>query len=129
MLRRASRALQHGSGNANLIRADLRCLPFPAGSFDTAILTFPTAIIRDPTLWRELARVVRQNGRIVVVVSARSPSQKIEVGGVIEKIPSSQFSSEHVDVEVQGSLVSVIVATVKAGSEAQPKSELTDSSQ
>ena len=114
MLRQARRAIRPGAGQVDLVRADLRFLPFPAGSFDSATLTFPTPIIREAALWTELSRVVRGGGRVVVVLGTRSPQWKsVERRPLADYLPTGAFAFEKVDVDVDGSLVNLIVATVK----------------
>ena len=59
------------SGYANrLIGGDARALPFPSASFDTVILTFPAAFVRDSKFWQEAARVLVPRGRLVILEAA-----------------------------------------------------------
>ena len=53
-----------------VIQADVRSLPFGDASFDTVVSTFPTEYIFDPSAEREIARVLRPGGRLVVVLGA-----------------------------------------------------------
>ncbi len=50
-----------------LVRARAQALPFRAGSFDSVVSTFPTEFIFDPATLQEMARVMGQGGRAVVV--------------------------------------------------------------
>jgi len=50
-----------------LARACAQALPFRAGSFDSVVSTFPTEFIFDPATLKEMARVIGQGGRTVVV--------------------------------------------------------------
>ncbi len=45
-------------------------LPFDDASFDSVVSTFPTEYIYDPVALREIARVLRPGGRLIVVVGA-----------------------------------------------------------
>jgi SAM-dependent methyltransferase len=58
-----------------IVRADALALPFPDRNFDSIVLTFPTPIIAKPSLWQEMARVLRPGGQVVVVVGAKSRSR------------------------------------------------------
>ena len=51
-----------------LVRARAQALPFRAGSFDSVVSTFPTEFIFDPATLKEMARVMGQGGKAVVVV-------------------------------------------------------------
>jgi SAM-dependent methyltransferase len=50
--------------------ADVQALPFADASFDSVVSTFPTEYIYDPATMREIGRVLRPGGRLVVVLSA-----------------------------------------------------------
>jgi ubiquinone/menaquinone biosynthesis C-methylase UbiE len=50
-----------------LVRARAQALPFRAGSFDSVVSTFPTEFIFEPATLKEMARVMGQGGRAVVV--------------------------------------------------------------
>jgi ubiquinone/menaquinone biosynthesis C-methylase UbiE len=51
----------------SLVRARAQVLPFRSGAFDSVVSTFPTEFIADPATLREVARVIQQGGRAVVV--------------------------------------------------------------
>jgi len=54
-----------------LVRARAQTLTFRDRCFDSAVVTFPTEFILDPATLREMARVLRPGGRLVVVAWAR----------------------------------------------------------
>lgn len=72
MLRRAQRSLRAQGRPGRIIGGEVRNLPFADASFDCLVLTFPTPFVRDPTFWDEAARVLRPDGKIVVVEGATS---------------------------------------------------------
>lgn len=51
--------------------ARVQRLPFEDAHFDTVVSTFPTPYIYDPQAIREIARVLRPGGRLIVVEGAR----------------------------------------------------------
>jgi SAM-dependent methyltransferase len=50
--------------------ASVQTLPFADSSFDSVISTFPTDYIADPEALRQIARVLRPGGRLVIVLGA-----------------------------------------------------------
>ena len=70
MLRQASRkARRYGLQPFKMCRARAQALPFPAGCFDSVVSTFPSEYIAEPETLREVARVLRPGGRLVVVLA------------------------------------------------------------
>lgn len=67
MGRLARKRLRDGSYDVPLVRARAQALPFRAGAFDSVVSTFPTEFIVDPATLQEVARVIGQAGRAVVV--------------------------------------------------------------
>jgi SAM-dependent methyltransferase len=68
MLRQAAlKARRRGLPPSRMCRARAQALPLPSGYFDSVVSTFPSEYIVDPTTVRELARVLRPGGRLVVV--------------------------------------------------------------
>jgi SAM-dependent methyltransferase len=68
----AARGRLARSGYPNRVaQTDGRQLPLADASFDGVVLTFPTPVIHDPALWREIARVLRPRGQVVVVLGVR----------------------------------------------------------
>lgn len=53
-----------------VVDATVQQLPFPDHTFDDVVSTFPTDYILDPDALREVARVLRPGGRLVVVLGA-----------------------------------------------------------
>jgi len=51
----------------NLTRGVAQLLPFPNGSFDTVVATFPTKYITDPDTLAEVKRCLCNGGRLVVL--------------------------------------------------------------
>jgi ubiquinone/menaquinone biosynthesis C-methylase UbiE len=51
-----------------LVRARAQALPFRAGSFDSVVSAFPTEFIFESATLKEIARVMGQGGKAVVVV-------------------------------------------------------------
>ncbi len=45
-------------------------LPYADASFDSVVSTFPTEYIADPAALREMARVLRPGGRVIIVLGA-----------------------------------------------------------
>ena len=56
--------------DVEVIQARVQALPFADGSFDAVVSTFPTPYIYDPASIREVARVLRPGGRLIVVEGA-----------------------------------------------------------
>lgn len=71
MGRLARRRLRRARLTPPLVHARAQTLPFAAHSFDSVAATFPTAYIVDPATLKEVARVLRPGGRLVVVVGAQ----------------------------------------------------------
>ena len=71
MGRLARRRLRKARIAVPLVRARAQVIPFPNAHFDSVVSTFPTEFIAYPPTLREVARVLRPGGRLVVVVWAR----------------------------------------------------------
>ncbi len=59
---------QSGVSTPGLVRARAQAMPFRAGSFDSVVSTFPAEFIFDPATLQEIARVMKPEGRAVVVI-------------------------------------------------------------
>lgn len=58
-------------GSPSLVfQGTAQSLPFPTSSFDNVVSTFPSEYIYDPDTIAEVARVLRPNGRLIVVEGA-----------------------------------------------------------
>ncbi|MBI2756749.1 MAG: class I SAM-dependent methyltransferase [Chloroflexi bacterium] len=73
MLRRAARRARTYRGSLRLLKADALALPFPDGSFDTAVTSCAMCSVPDPVrALRELHRVLRPDGRLLMFEHVRS---------------------------------------------------------
>lgn len=131
MGRIARRKLRNGDLPVRLVRARAQALPFAAGSFPAAVSTFPTEFIVDPATLAELSRVLAPGGRLVVVVNGlltrrgvaeealelayRATGQRGPWPGDIEgRYVGAGFAFSRIDHPLDGSVVSLIVATRRA---------------
>lgn len=71
MGRMAQRRLQQAGVAVPLVRGRAEKLPFSTASFDTVLATFPAPFIADPQTIAALHRVLRPDGRLVIVPEAR----------------------------------------------------------
>lgn len=53
-----------------VIQGSAQSLPFPDGTFDTVVSTFPSDYISDPNTIAEVARVLRPGGRLIIILGA-----------------------------------------------------------
>jgi len=65
----AKKRLPEELTKSRLIVCRVQKMPFPDASFDTVISTFPTEYILEEDTFREVHRVLRENGRYVIVLS------------------------------------------------------------
>jgi SAM-dependent methyltransferase len=69
MGRIAHRKIRRWGLRPPLVRAQAQALPFPAATFPAVVSTFPTEFIVDPATLRDVHRVLKPGGRLVVVFS------------------------------------------------------------
>lgn len=67
MARQAARRIIRKGYPPHLVRGKAQCLPFPDASFDSIIASFPTEFIIDPDTIKEIYRLLRPNGNLVVL--------------------------------------------------------------
>lgn len=131
MIRQARRNLARNRFPINLSRGYAQFLPFAANSFDNVVSTFPSEYIADPRTLAEARRVLKEDGRFIIVPVAWMGGQSLlERGaqwlfqvtgqsgeGVEARI--TEFLSEHgfsavcSRVEIHNSTVLIIVAGKK----------------
>lgn len=68
--RSALRRQGFGGRDVMVVEGVVQRLPYPDAAFDTVVSTFPAPYIYDPAAVREIARVLRPGGRLVVVEGA-----------------------------------------------------------
>jgi SAM-dependent methyltransferase len=67
MARQASKRLRKAGAALRLSRGLVQSLPYPAGSFDSVVATFPAEYIFDPRTLDELRRVIAPAGILVIL--------------------------------------------------------------
>lgn len=78
MLDRARNRATRLNVEVNLRLGDVQALDFPEATFDTAVATFVFCSVPDPVLGlRELRRVVKPGGQILLLEHMRAPNQTI----------------------------------------------------
>ncbi len=77
----AQRRLIKAGSSILITQGEAQKLPYPEGSFDSLFATFPAEFIVDPRTINETNRVLRPNGRLVIVAQA-----KLEKGGIVRLI-------------------------------------------
>jgi ubiquinone/menaquinone biosynthesis C-methylase UbiE len=114
-------------GSQKLSRALAQNMPFAAESFDTIIATFPTEYISDPQTLSEAHRVLRNRGRLIVLLAAwpksriltwlfkvteTNPSEAHESISlkIKAKLAESNFKTEVQIVEVKSDNLLIVIA-------------------
>jgi ubiquinone/menaquinone biosynthesis C-methylase UbiE len=131
MIRQAKRNLARSKLPATLSRGYAQFLPFASNSFDSVVSTFPSEYIADARTLAEVRRVLKEDGRFVIVPVAwmREKSllergaqwlfQATGQGGEGVEARITAFLSEHgfsavcSEVEILHSTVLVVVAEKK----------------
>jgi len=75
MAREAEARLLRAGASVPLVRARAQALPFHADSFDNVVATFPTHYVIDPRTLRQVARLLKPAGQLVVAASTRFEGQ------------------------------------------------------
>lgn len=129
MGRQARRRLRRLKYPVRLINGYAQLLPFPGNCFDRVAATFPSEYLFEAQTLREIRRVLRPGGRLVVIPSAWITGQGwlerlaaglfrlTGQGGAIEtvlpgmkrRIAESGFEVRHELVQAEGSQVLVII--------------------
>lgn len=79
MGRQAQRRLHRGRAAVPLVRADVQAIPFPEMAFDHVLSTFPSEFITWPETLQNIHRVLRAEGRLVVIPLARFSGEGLPV--------------------------------------------------
>ena len=120
-----------------LTRGVSQHLPFPDGSFDTLVSTFPAPYIFEPQTLTEAQRVLQKDGRFVILpgatimgrgildralallfrITGETPPDLVEILHERSKGPLSAhgFEVEIHELNIRSSLVFILVATKSAG--------------
>lgn len=119
---------QHAYAQVNLARGIAQHLPFPNGSFDTVVATFPTPYITDPRTLAEVKRCLSDGGRLIVLpvalprnpfsdwlfrVTHQSPVEALEVvrSQLKEPFVTAGFSTEVETLDVKSGILLIVLAT------------------
>jgi demethylmenaquinone methyltransferase/2-methoxy-6-polyprenyl-1,4-benzoquinol methylase len=81
MLAYARRKSLNGKSGIQWLQADAQTLPFPDGSFDRVVIGFSTRNLSDLTAGlREMVRVLRPNGQLMILETGRPSNPVIRWG-------------------------------------------------
>jgi phosphatidylethanolamine/phosphatidyl-N-methylethanolamine N-methyltransferase len=98
MMQRARERARERKADVTFEQADLCALPFAESTFDTAAETFVFCAVPDPvTCLRELARVVKPTGRILLLDHVRIESPPI--GALMDRLNPAMvlLAGEHIN--------------------------------
>jgi ubiquinone/menaquinone biosynthesis C-methylase UbiE len=132
MSRQAGHRLRRKGYPVRLLRGMAQQIPFPDGAFDGVVTTFPSEYIFEAQTLAEIRRVLRPGGKLVIVPSAwitgKGLLERLAAGlfqatgqagmlnavlpGMKQRIGASGFLVRHKLVELNGSRVLVIIATI-----------------
>lgn len=126
-------AKHNTEGLGRLTRGLAQSLPFPAGTFDTVISTFPAEYIFDPRALSDVYRVLNNGGRLIVLpaawivgknlpdqfsswlfrVTGQAPADPIDIIRERIKPPfeNAGFKIEVQNTEVRSSIVLIVIAS------------------
>lgn len=93
-------ARQQQSLTAHFVRADASAIPLREGSADTVLTTFPTNYIYEPAVMSEARRVLKSDGRLVVVMTG-----ELNPGGIRRRIVHVLTRALEGDGEVEAALL------------------------
>ncbi len=116
-----------GYTQINLTRGLAQSLPFPGGSFETVIATFPSEYITDPRTLAEVKRCLSSGGRFVVLpvawprsrildwlfrVTGEAPSEALELvtARFNEPFIRAGFETEIQTLDVKSGVLLIILA-------------------
>ena len=66
-----------------VVQASAQRLPFADAAFDSVVSTFPTDYIYDPATLREIRRVLRPHGRLIIVLGATLLPTRLAVAPLV----------------------------------------------
>ena len=98
MLRRARERAREQNVDVNFEEADLCNLPFSDNAFDTAVATFVFCSLPDPVAClREMGRVTKQNGRILLLDHVRI--ERPLIGPLMDRLNTVtvRLAGEHIN--------------------------------
>jgi ubiquinone/menaquinone biosynthesis C-methylase UbiE len=77
MGRMAQQRLRRAAATAPLLRCQAEDLPFTANAFDTVLATFPAPFIIEPKTLTAVRRVLRCDGRFIIVLGAEQMGNRL----------------------------------------------------
>ncbi len=115
-----------------LVRSLSQALPFPSGSFDCLVSTFPSEYITDPHTLSEVSRVLLPGGRLVVLpaawprnpllawlyrVTGETPTGALEVvkERLLAPFQNSGLKPEIHTVQIHSGVVMILIARLENG--------------